>query len=59
MAVREGLEFVKKLKPKFAIPIHDAILRWPEMPWYMIFQTGLKDTGIEFVPLKIGEAREF
>lgn len=59
MAVREGLEFVKKLKPRFAIPIHDAIVKWPETPWYKIFETGLKDTGIEFVPLKIGEAREF
>jgi len=59
MAVREGLAFVQKIKPKYAIPIHDAIVKWPEMPWYKIFETGLKDTGTEFVPLKIGEGREF
>ena len=59
MAVREGLEFVKKLKPRAVIPIHDGFLKWPERPWYKIFETGLKDTSIEFVPLKIGEGREF
>lgn len=59
MASRDGLEFVKKVKPRFAIPIHDAIVKWPETPWYKIFETGLKDTGTEFIPLKIGEAREF
>lgn len=59
MKISEGLEFVKNLKPKFAIPIHDGFLKWPERPWYTIFETGLKDTGTQFVPLKIGEAREF
>ncbi len=59
MAVREGLEFVKKIKPRIAIPIHDAIVKWPEMPWYKIFETGLVGSGIEFVPVKIGEGREF
>lgn len=59
MKISEGLEFVKKIKPKVAIPIHDAILRWPERPWYTVFATGLEGSGIEFVPLKLGEAREF
>lgn len=59
MAVKEAVEFVKSVKPKVAIPIHDAMVKWPEMPWYKIFDTELKDTGIEFAPLKIGEAREF
>ena len=59
MAVREGLEFVKKVKPRVATPIHDAIVKWPETPWYKIFETGLEGSGIDFVPLKIGEAREF
>ena len=59
MKISEGIEFAKKIKPKFAIPIHDAILRWPERPWYNIFETGLEGTGIEFLPMKIGKAREF
>lgn len=59
MAVREGLEFVKKLKPRVAIPIHDGFLKWPERPWYTIFETGLQNTDTEFVPLKIGEGRKF
>ncbi|MBI2120066.1 MAG: MBL fold metallo-hydrolase [Parcubacteria group bacterium] len=59
MAVHEALEFVQKVKPKFAIPVHDAMVKWPEMPWYKIFETGLEGSGIEFVPLKLGEVREF
>lgn len=59
MAVKEAVEFVKAVKPKIAIPIHDAMVKWPEIPWYKIFETELKDTGIEFSPLKLGEAREF
>ncbi len=59
MAVREGLEFVKKVKPKYAIPIHDAMVKWPEMPWYKIFETGLEGSGIEFIKMTLGKAKEF
>lgn len=59
MKISEGLEFVKKVKPKVAIPIHDAILRWPETPWHKIFETGLEGSGIEFVEMEIGRAKEF
>lgn len=59
MAVREGLEFVKKVKPKYAIPIHDAMVKWPEIPWYKIFETGLAGSGIEFVKMELGKAKEF
>ncbi len=59
MKISEGLEFVKAIKPKFAIPIHDGFFKNPERPWYMVFETGLKDTDIQFLPMKIGEPKEF
>lgn len=59
MATREGVEFVKRVKPKVALPIHDAILKYPEAPWYKIFEVGTKDTGIAFTRMPIGEAKDF
>lgn len=59
MATREGVDFVKRVKPKVALPIHDAILKYPEAPWYKIFEVGTKDTGIAFTRMPIGEAKEF
>ncbi|MDO8581382.1 MAG: MBL fold metallo-hydrolase [bacterium] len=59
MALREGVDFMKRVKPKVALPIHDAFLKHPEMPWYKVFEMGTKDTGITFTRMPIGEAKEF
>lgn len=59
MATREGVEFVKRVAPKVALPIHDAILKYPDMPWYKIFEVGVQNTGIAFTRMPIGEAKDF
>ena len=59
MAVREGIDFLKTMQPKFAIPIHDGIVRHHDMLWYRMIQRGIEGTSIEFVPLAIGVPREF
>lgn len=59
MAIREGVDFVQRVKPKIALPIHDGILKYPETPWYKIFDLGTKDLGIQFAPMQIGKANDF
>ena len=59
MAVREGVEFLRRVKPKIALPIHDAIVKYPEALWYKIFDIGLANTGIAFTRMPIGEVKDF
>ena len=55
----DALAFAKKLKPKKVIPIHDVILKDFALDRiYTIVQTKLKEAGIEFYPLKLGEKLE-
>ncbi len=54
MAVREAVDFALRVKPKVVIPIHDRIVRWPEMPWYAIIEKGLEGSGTAFRVLPIG-----
>lgn len=58
LKVSEGLEFIKQVKPKIVIPIHDGFVKTPDMFSRMI-GGGLEGSGIEFVPMKMGESREF
>ncbi len=59
MRLSDALAFAKKLKPKKVIPIHDVILKDFALDRiYTIVQTKLKEAGIEFYPLKLGEKLE-
>lgn len=57
MKVSEGIDFVRRLKPKFAFPIHDAILKNPELA-SKHFENAFKNSNIKFITLKIKETKE-
>lgn len=59
MPVRDGIEFIKKIKPKYVIPIHDGIVKHHDILWYRIFKGGLEGTGIEFQEMAIDKTKEF
>ncbi len=53
----ETLEFLKIAKPKFAVPIHDALLSEMGKNIYdNLLRAGCAEIGAEFVPLSIGES---
>lgn len=53
----ETLEFLKIAKPKFAVPIHDALLSEMGKNIYdNLLRAGCTEIGAEFVPLSIGES---
>ncbi len=54
----EVMEYAIAVKPKRAFPVHDAIMKSPSMMQSMI--SGLLDQeGIEFIPMDVGDEREF
>lgn len=57
--VHEGMEYIKKMRPKFAVPVHNAVLsdlgndfnnNW--------LRVTCEEMGAELVPLNIGESIE-
>jgi L-ascorbate metabolism protein UlaG (beta-lactamase superfamily) len=58
LKISEAIDYAKKLKPKRAFPVHDAILKNPAMVHRLPSQV-LPAAGIEFIALAEGEAYEF
>lgn len=56
----DGMEFVQRLHPKVAVPIHDASVKDFSLKtlYERNFSPNLKKLGIEFRPLGLGEALE-
>lgn len=58
MKISEGIDFVQRLKPKIVFPIHDAILKNPELV-SKHFESAFQNSATKFIILKIGEAVVF
>ena len=58
MAVREGVDYALAVKPVFAVPVHDGILKQPAMV-YRLPEMVLSQHDIKFFPLEIGKEYDF
>jgi L-ascorbate metabolism protein UlaG (beta-lactamase superfamily) len=56
--IGELIDYVLAVKPKVAIPVHDAILKNPAM-MQGLFSKILGDAGVEFMPLEGGQKHSF
>lgn len=60
MSVAGAIDFVRAVKPRVAIPVHDAVLSEVGVGVYHgVLGRMIKDAGVELVVLERGEAREF
>lgn len=56
----DALRFALEIKPKWVLPVHDAVLNDEGLKLvYGLFENQLKTKGIEFKPLKNFEASDF
>lgn len=58
MKSSEAVEYAKKLKPKVAFPVHDALLAYTK-PFTFPHETFLPPAGIDFTIFADGETKEF
>jgi L-ascorbate metabolism protein UlaG (beta-lactamase superfamily) len=60
MKIRESLEYVLKIKPKIAFPVHDGMLQKGKFgPVHVLTEKVLNANGINFKILNEGEELEF
>ncbi len=61
MRMSEAIDYAKKLKPKFVIPVHDAmyIEKYRDNVVPRVVGENLKDAGIEFRDMKAGTTESF
>ncbi len=58
--VVDVVNYARKIAPKFAFPVHDGQLVPDRVGGnYRVPELFLKEKGIEFIPLKEGESKEF
>jgi L-ascorbate metabolism protein UlaG (beta-lactamase superfamily) len=58
--IRDSLEYCIKVNPKFAFPVHDALIQdFAYGPFHNLPKGILGGKGIEFVVVKSGEEKEF
>ncbi|MBI5134504.1 MAG: MBL fold metallo-hydrolase [Candidatus Taylorbacteria bacterium] len=56
----ECVDYAKKMKPKFAFPVHEGMLMPDKLgPVHRVPESVLVPLGIQFVVIKEGESREF
>ena len=58
MAVKEGIDYALTLKPEICLPVHDGILKNPDMV-HRLPAIILQQHGINFISLEIGKEYEF
>ncbi len=56
--VSEAVEYARRIKPKVAFPVHDAIISYRK-PYYGAHEHFLPLEGISFVVIAEGETKEF
>lgn len=58
--ITDAVHYARKIAPKYAFPVHDGQLRPDRFGGnHRVPELFLKEKGIEFVPLKDGESKEF
>ncbi len=59
MHMREAINYAKEMKPRVMFPVHDGFLRPDRFgPFHFVPQTLLKESGLTFIVLPIGEATD-
>jgi hypothetical protein len=58
-AVRDTLDFVRRIEPRVAVPIHDALLSPAGRAMYLNHVKNFGGDGLELVDLAGGKPQEF
>ena len=58
MKISEAIDYVYALKPRIAFPVHDAIMKNPNM-FHKLFTMLLPESGVEFVSMVEGDSHDF
>ncbi|MEK7479242.1 MAG: MBL fold metallo-hydrolase [Patescibacteria group bacterium] len=58
MKIKEAIDYAKEVKPNVCFPVHDGIIHFI-MPFHKIPELMLKEAGIEFIPMLMGDEKEF
>ena len=59
MKISDAIRYALEIRPLKAFPVHDGMLKNPEMPHHFIFSKFLPESGIDFRPMKEGDIQDF